>query len=69
MTQSPSDPSKPDLPKYPDPRDVERELKKARSQLHDAIWCEDEELKGALLRQIKRLEFLKEMGERYDVDY
>ena len=55
--------------KYPTVREVERELKKARNQLNDAIWEEDEELKKALHRQILRLEILKELGERYDVDH
>lgn len=57
------------LPKYPTVREVERELKKARNQLNDALWDSNEELKEALLRQIKRLELLKEVGERYDVDF
>lgn len=64
MTQSLSS-----LSKFPEPREIERELRKARNKLHEAIWEEDEELKGALLRQIKRLEFMMEVGERYDVDY
>lgn len=64
MTQSPFD-----LKKYPPVREIERELKKARNQLNDAIWEEDEELKKALHRQILRLELLKELNERYDVDH
>jgi hypothetical protein len=64
MTQSPSN-----LPKYPTVREVERELRKARDQLNDALWNSDEELKEALLRQIKRLELLKEVGEKYDTDF
>ena len=64
MTQSPSN-----LPKYPTVREVERELRKARDQLNDALWDSNEELKEALLRQIKRLELLKEVGEKYDVDF
>ena len=64
MTQSLSN-----LPKYPTVREVERELKKAINQLNDAIWNEDKELSDALMRQIKRLEALKEVGERYDVDF
>ena len=57
------------LPKYPTVREVERELRKARDQLNDALWNSDEELKEALLRQIKRLELLKEVGEKYDVEF
>jgi hypothetical protein len=51
------------------PRDIERELRKARDKLVDAIWDEDEEMQKALKRQILRLEMLKELGERYDVDH
>ena len=57
------------LPKYPTVREVERELRKARDQLNDALWDSNEELKEALLRQIKRLELLKEVGEKYDTDF
>ena len=57
------------LPKYPTVREVERELRKARDQLNDALWNSDDELKEALLRQIKRLELLKEVGEKYDVEF
>ena len=64
MTKSPSN-----LPKYPTVREVERELRKARDQLNDALWDSNEELKEALLRQIKRLELLKEVGEKYDVEF
>jgi len=55
--------------KLREPREIERELKIARNKLHDAIWNEDEELKKALHRQILRLEMLRELGERYDVDH
>jgi hypothetical protein len=51
------------------PREVERELKFAKSKLHDAIFDEDEEAQAALKRQILRLEILRELGERYDVDH
>lgn len=51
------------------PRLIDVELKVARDKLHNAIWGEDEELQAALRRQIERLEFLKAMGERYDVDH
>jgi len=51
------------------PRDVERELRHAKEKLNDAIWEEDEELQKALKRQILRLEMLRELGERYDLDF
>ena len=69
---------------YPDllkAREIERELRKARDKLQDAIWDEDEELKNALHREVKRLESMKAaalcelrrsdaaVGELYDVDY
>lgn len=58
------------LSKNPPPvRDIERELKYAKSKLNDAVWEEDEELQKALKRQILRLEMLRELGERYDVDF
>ena len=50
-------------------REIERELRKARDKLQDAIWDEDDELKNALHREIKRLESMKAVGELYDVDY
>ena len=50
-------------------RDIERELKYAKSKLNDAIWEENEEMQAALKRQILRLEILRELGERYDVDH
>ena len=53
----------------PPVRDIERELKYARSKLNDAIWEENEEVQAALKRQILRLEILRELGERYDVDH
>lgn len=53
----------------PPVRDIERELKYAKSKLNDAIWEENEELQKALKRQILRLEMLRELGERYDVDF
>jgi hypothetical protein len=53
----------------PPVRDIERELKYAKSKLHDAIFDEDEEAQAALKRQILRLEILRELGERYDVDH
>lgn len=55
--------------KLKEPREIERELKIARNKLQDAIWDEDEELKKALHRQILRLEMLRELGERYEVDH
>ena len=60
------------LSNYPDilkAREIERELRKARDKLQDAIWDENEELKNALHREIKRLESMKAVGELYDVDY
>jgi len=57
------------LPKYPEPREIERALKQARNKLQDAIWDDNKELTDALMREIKRLELLKEVGERYDVDF
>lgn len=53
----------------PPVRDIERELRYAKSKLNDAIWEENEEVQAALKRQILRLEILRELGERYDVDH
>lgn len=50
-------------------RDIELELSNLKSRLHDAVWEENEELQGALRRQIERLEMLKNMGELYDVNF
>lgn len=50
-------------------RDIERELRYAKSQLHDAFWEENEEMQRALQRQIDRLEMLLSLGERYDIDH
>jgi hypothetical protein len=53
----------------PPVRDIERELRYAKSKLSDTIWEENEEVQAALKRQILRLEILRELGERYDVDH
>lgn len=53
----------------PPPREIERDLRHAKDKLNDAIWSEDEEAQAALKRQILRLELLRELGERYDVDH
>ena len=49
--------------------DIETELRRAKEKLNDAVWEENEELQKALKRQIIRLEVLKEIGERVDVNY
>ena len=46
--------------------EIHVELKKAQSKLQDAIWDEDEELQEALKRQIKRLQVMKDLGEKYE---
>ena len=51
------------------PVEVDRALRYAKEKMHDAIWDEDEETQKALQRQIDRLEILKSVGERYDVDH
>ena len=57
------------LPKYPEPREIERALKQARNKLADILWDGDEELKAALVREIKRLELQKELNQTHDLDF
>ena len=57
------------LPKYPEPREIERALKQARNQLQDAIWEDNKELTDALMREINRLELQKSLNQTHDVDF
>ena len=46
--------------------EIEVEIRRARSKLHDAIWNEDEELQKALRREIERLEMKRALGETHE---